>query len=153
MAIRDWAPRTLWYLWLAAAMVQLAILLPWANQQYRFRHSAPLPPATDSIPGIFTSRDSADRVALLATLRDSLGIVLKVRGDTITGAALTPRGVRQWQPIAEEMHGMLAQVGRTAMPSLIILLLLGLSPTLAVVGLTGYWFWQRGTRGSGVPDV
>lgn len=153
MSIRDWTPRSLRRLWLAAALVQLAILLPWAVRQYRFRRPAPLPASADSVPGIFTSRDSAERVAVLDALRDSLGIVLQVHGDTITSAALTPQGVRRWQPITEEAHMLFVQVAHEVMPYLIILLILAFSPTLAAAVLTGYWLRQRGARSSGVPDV
>ena len=110
MALRDWSRRTLRHLSFATVTVQLATLSPSAIQQYWFGDRAPPPPAADSMSGIFASRDSSDRVAWLTSLHDSLGIIRQERRDRVAGAALTPQGVSEWQPIAREMHGMLEQL-------------------------------------------
>jgi len=143
MAIRDWTPRTIRRVWIATSVIQLALLLPWAVQQYRRRHPAPLPPLSDSIPGIFTGMDSARRVTLLAKLRDSVGIVLSVHGDTITDMSLTPQGAARLRPVVATFQFGLERVAHDALPYLIVMLVLVVSPTLVAAGVTACWFWLR----------
>lgn len=110
---------------------------------------AALPPSADSVPGIFTGRDSAARAALLTKLRDSLGIVLEVRGDTITDASLTPAGAAELRALAACLQPLftgLGQIGRGILPFLFAVLLLAFSPTLVATVLTIYWLWARRRR-------
>ena len=154
MAIRDWTPRTIRRLWVVAAAIQLALVLPWAIHQYRLRHSAP-PLSTDSLPGLFSSVDSARRASALAMLRDSLGIVLEVRGDTITDVSLTPEGASRARQLAASVDTAVAQFSRVLLPLLIVVLTIEFSPTLVAVLLTACWFWlRRGHAQTAVlPDV
>ncbi len=130
-------------------MVQVALLLPGAGQQYRRQRPTALPPAVDSVPGIFTGQDSADRAALLTKLRDPLGIVLEVRGDTVTDASLTPAGAAELRALAacpQPLFIGLGQMGRAILPFLFAVLLLAFSPTIVATALTIYWLWARRRR-------
>jgi hypothetical protein len=149
MAIKNWTARTIRRLWLGTAVVQVALLLPGAVRQYRSRHPATLPPAADSVPGIFTGRDSAARAELLAELRDSLGIILEVRGDTITDASLTPEGEAELRALAACLQPLfigMDQMYDAILPVLLAVLLLALSPTLIATALTIYWLWALRRR-------
>jgi hypothetical protein len=146
MAIRDWTPQTIRRIWLVVAVVQLAILLPGMLRLYRRQHPPPLPPAADSVPGIFTGRDSADREALLTELRDSLGVIVEVRGDTVTSVAPTPEGEARLRALAVQLRPQFAglnQIGRGVVPFLFAVLLMAFSPTLAASALAIYWLWTR----------
>lgn len=158
MTIRDWTPLTIRRLWLGAAAVQVALLLPGAVRQYRGQHPEALPLTADSVPGIFTGRDSAARAVLLSTLRDSLGIILETRGDTITAVSLTPEGEARLRALAESLQPLftgLDEIGNRILPVLFAALLLAFSPTLAAAALTIYWLTARRRRVASpmLPDV
>jgi hypothetical protein len=149
MAIRDRTPRTIRRIWVVFAVVQLAILLPGMLRLYRRQHPAPLLPAPDSVPGIFTGRDSADREALLTELRDSLGMIVEVHGDTVTSVGLTPEGEARLRALAVQLRPQFAglnQIGRGIVPFLLAVLLIAFSPTLAASALSIYWLWARRRR-------
>lgn len=130
-------------------MIQLAILLPGMLRLYRRHHPAPPPPAADSVPGIFTGRDSAAREALLTELRDSLGVIVEARGDTVTSVALTPEGEARLRALAVQLRPQFAglnQIGRGIVPFLFAVLLMAFSPTLAASALSIYWLLARRRR-------
>jgi hypothetical protein len=86
---------------------------------------------------------------LLATLRDSLGIILEVRGDTIAGVSLTPAGEARLRALAAHLRPVFAsidQADRGIVPFLVAVVLTAFSPTIAAATLTIYWLWARRRR-------
>jgi len=138
MAIAVWTPRRIAIIWVVAIFVQL--LLGWSA--FRARPTADHSMAAQVASGSLVRADSLSRVQVDRILRDSLGVVLQRRGDTIVAIDLTPRG----DSLAATLRG--ATIGfeweGVSLPRIILAILLFFSPTLAASVLT--LLWRRARR-------
>lgn len=148
MSLRHWSRKRIRRLWLLAAVLQLAILGAWAILYYDYLHESPL--MAVSTDATHLSRlDSARRTAILAMLRDSLGVELTVSGDTIREVRLTPEGRRR-----AARGGVIArafdQMGPMLLVGTLVAYLMIFSPTIVAAIITALWWTQRPHEGRSV---
>ena len=157
MRLRDWTPRTLARVWLIALGIQCLFLLPWASEQYRLHR--PTPPRTDttttSFRDLVARMDSAERARLVRLFRDSLGVVLALEGDSLTGVTLTPRTDTAVKELVGQVSRSMVDAMEGLGPIIAMIVVVMFSPTVAAVALTLAWVWarRRGTVESGIADV
>ena len=98
----------------------------------------PPPPLTDS-----------QRLLIKQVVRDSLGLSVFQRGDTIHLIPETPRG----HATLSNIDKILSRVGIVALTLLVLMAAIYLTIPLFLVGMTALWFWQRRHFASGTVDV
>lgn len=136
-SMRHWAPRHIGMLWVAALLVQLVILLPWMlDTEAEDRGNA-----TD--PVVAVPIDTVMRGRVVHMLRDSLGIELAFRGDTIASASLNARGDSVVRPALQSLEASFSQTIDDLWWQLILAVLLSFSPLLIAATLTVTWWLLR----------
>lgn len=137
--IRTWSTRTIGWLWVAVLLFEALVFGPSLLARVAELRAARQAPPAPSRPLVLTPQDSADRAELLAKLRDSLGVALTVRGDTVVGARLLPAAQVWSDPLGRQLGEGLRVVSMLGG----IIAALFLSPLLAVAGITVYWWFRR----------
>lgn len=135
--MRHWAPRHIGMLWVAALLVQLVILLPWMLDTWAEDRRNP----TD--PVVAAPIDTVMRGRVARMLRDSLGIELAFRGDTIASASLNARGDSVVRPALKSLEASFSQTIDGLWWQLIFAVPLSFSPVLLAATLTLTWWLLR----------
>lgn len=87
--------------------------------------------------------------------RDSLGVVLALEGDSLTGVTLTPQTDTAVKEFVEQITRPVADAMAGLGPIIAMVVMVMFSPTLTALALTLAWVWTRrsGTVQSRVADV
>ena len=92
---------------------------------------------------------------MVQLFHDSLGVVLAMEGDSLTGVTFTPRTDTALKEVVEQVTRPIAAAMAGLGPIIATVLIVMFSPTLAALALTLAWVWARrsGTVQSRVADV
>jgi len=135
--MRHWSPRRLGMVWAGALLAQLVILLPamldsWTDD----RRVATTPVAAARV-------DTVMRGRVVSMLRDSLGLELAFRGDTIVSASLNARGDSVVRPALKSLEMSFSETLGALWWQLIVAGLAIFSPVLLATALTVTWWLSR----------
>jgi len=160
--IGHWPPRRIGRWWLRGLALEAAlVILPLAIGL--LVPAKPLSPGQQQLQEFMARTDSqqrgmlpapppmsdSQRAVFKAYIRDSLGLGVVTRGDTINVVALTPKGDSLSRGISAVFSGI-----SQAMTMLVIFLALVYLPIPAALTLmTVVWLWQRRRPATGVADV
>ena len=162
MRIRDWSSKKMGIVWLVGSAAECLLLLAavwigranrsempsameqlWAREDSVSRGYLPPPP-----PSTAAARTRADRL-----LRDSLGLELVRRGDTIVGIVpMSARGDSTVKAAGDAVSGMISAL-RVGLPLVLLVLTATFLPIpIVLIGISIIW-WRGRSEPNRVPGT